>query len=63
MTTIHEKDLAGVRELMADDIRIELPFNESGKTEDGYYRVHRSQDECCDFWATGPTAVPTRTAT
>jgi ketosteroid isomerase-like protein len=51
MTTVHEKDLPGVRALMAEDIVIEIPFSESGKTEDGHYRVYTGIEECCDFWA------------
>jgi ketosteroid isomerase-like protein len=36
MTTTHDKDLDGVRALMADDIVIEIPFSESGLVEEGH---------------------------
>jgi ketosteroid isomerase-like protein len=51
MTTVHGKDLGGVRALMADDIVIEIPFGESGVTDDGHYRVYRGVEECVQFWA------------
>jgi SnoaL-like domain len=51
MTTTHEKDLDGARALMADDILIEIPFNESGIVEEGHYRVYRGVEECVGFWA------------
>jgi ketosteroid isomerase-like protein len=51
-TTTHEKDLEGVRALMADDILVEIPFSESGSTADGRFRVYRGVDAVCDFWAT-----------
>jgi ketosteroid isomerase-like protein len=51
MTTVHAKDLDGVRALMADDIVIEIPFGESGVTDDGHYRVYRGVEECVGFWA------------
>jgi ketosteroid isomerase-like protein len=51
MTTVHGKDLDGVRALMADDIVIEIPFGESGITDDGNYRVYRGVEDCVGFWA------------
>jgi ketosteroid isomerase-like protein len=51
MTTVHDKDLDGVRALMAEDIVIEIPFGESGITGDGHYRVYRGVEECVGFWA------------
>jgi ketosteroid isomerase-like protein len=51
MTTAHQKDLDGIRTLMADDIVIELPFSESGVTDDGHFRVYRGIAECVAFWA------------
>jgi ketosteroid isomerase-like protein len=51
MTTVHGKDLEGVRALMADNIVIEIPFGESGVTDDGHYRVYRGVEECVGFWS------------
>jgi ketosteroid isomerase-like protein len=51
-TTTHEKDLDGARALMADDILVEIPFSESGRTDDGHFRVYRGVEEVCGFWAT-----------
>jgi ketosteroid isomerase-like protein len=49
--TTHAKDLAGVRDLMTDDIVVEIPFSESGRVEDGHFRVYSGADEVCGFWA------------
>jgi ketosteroid isomerase-like protein len=50
ITLTHDKDLAGIRALMADDIVIEIPFSESGITEPGHYRVYTGIEECIGFW-------------
>ncbi len=51
-STTHEKDLDGVRALMAENIQIEIPFSESGRTEDGHFRVYEGIEAACGFWAT-----------
>jgi ketosteroid isomerase-like protein len=50
--TTHAKDLDGVRALMTDDIVVEIPFSESGRVEDGCFRVYSGADAVCGFWAT-----------
>ncbi|WCT72188.1 nuclear transport factor 2 family protein [Sphingomonas naphthae] len=47
---IRAKELDGLRAMMTDDVVIELPFNESGRTEQGFFRVYRGRDACVDFW-------------
>lgn len=47
---IRAKDLVALRDMMADDIVIELPFNESGRTDHGSFRVYRGAEECVAFW-------------
>lgn len=47
---ISTKDLPTLRGMMNDAIVIELPFNESGKTDRDSYRVYSGIGECCDFW-------------
>lgn len=47
---VSEKDIATLRSLMADDIVIEIPFNESGKTDRGSYRIYEGADACIEFW-------------
>jgi len=44
-------DLEALRPLMTDDVFVEIPFNESGRTEDGFFRVYRGIDEVMNFWA------------
>jgi ketosteroid isomerase-like protein len=44
------KDLDLMRSLMAPGIVIELPFNESGKTEEGAFRRYEGIEACCGFW-------------
>ena len=44
------KDLEKLRSLMNDDIVIELPFNESGKTDKESYRIYRGIEACVGFW-------------
>ena len=49
---IKTKDLEGLRALMHPEIVIELPFNESGKTDQASYRIYRGIPAVLDFWAT-----------
>lgn len=44
------KDHEGLRALMDDRIVIELPFNESGKTDRDSYRIYSGIDACAGFW-------------
>src|SRR5258708_8088714 len=37
---------------MTDDVVTEIPFGESGKTDEGSFRVYRGMDQVLDFWAT-----------
>jgi len=46
------KDIDTVRSLMWDDVIIELPFNESGKTDQASYRIYRGMKEVLEFWNT-----------
>ena len=48
---IKTKDLEGLRALMHPEIVIELPFNESGKTDQASYRIYRGVQACVEFWA------------
>jgi len=41
-----------MRSLLSDDIVVELPFYESGRVEQGWFRVYRGVDEVMAFWAT-----------
>jgi len=47
---IEAKDLAGLESLMHENIVIELPFSESGRTDPGYYRVFEGIPACIEFW-------------
>jgi ketosteroid isomerase-like protein len=49
---IDAKDAEGMRPLLGDGVVVELPFNESGRVEEGSYRVYRGVDEVMGFWAT-----------
>lgn len=49
---LRAKDLDTVKTLMTDDVVIEIPFNESGKTDQASYRIYRGMDEVLGFWAT-----------
>lgn len=49
-TTMRAKDLQGLLELMSPDVVIELPFNESGRTEEGAFRRYCGLDEVRGFW-------------
>ena len=50
-TTLRTKDLEGLLALMSPDVVIELPFNESGRTEEGGFRRYCGLDEVRGFWA------------
>lgn len=47
---IGAKELDTLRAMMDPEIVIELPFNESGKTDRASYRVYTGVEECCAFW-------------
>ncbi|MBY8824296.1 nuclear transport factor 2 family protein [Sphingomonas colocasiae] len=47
---IGAKDLEVLRGMMDAGIVIELPFNESGKTDRESYRVYSGIEQCCAFW-------------
>lgn len=49
-TTVRAKDLAGLLALLSADVVIELPFDESGRTEEGGFRRYRGVDEVRGFW-------------
>ena len=49
---IEAKDLDTLRKVMDENIVIELPFNESGKTDKESYRIYRGMEACLNFWAT-----------
>ena len=52
---VHAKDLDGIAPLMTEDVVVELPFNESGKTDRESYRIYRGIPAVLDFWATAFT--------
>lgn len=47
---IREKDVNGLLTLMSPDIVIEIPFSESGRTEDGYFRKFEGPEAVREFW-------------
>jgi ketosteroid isomerase-like protein len=49
---LRAKELETLRTLMTDDVVTEIPFGESGKTDEGSFRVYRGMDQVLDFWAT-----------
>jgi len=49
---LRAKDLQTLQTLMTDDVVTEIPFGESGKTDEGSFRVYRGLDEVLGFWAT-----------
>jgi ketosteroid isomerase-like protein len=51
-TTVRAKDLDGLQEILSDDIVIELPFNESGRNEDGGFRRYVGIEQVRGFWST-----------
>jgi uncharacterized protein len=50
--TLRARDLEALAALMTDDVVVEIPFNESGKTDEGAFRVYRGRDQVLGFWAT-----------
>jgi ketosteroid isomerase-like protein len=56
---IDGKDVNGLRGLMSDDVVIELPFNESGRVEEGFFRVYQGIDEVMSFWSAAFSAEGT----
>lgn len=53
---IGAKDLNRLKGMMDKDIVIELPFNESGKTDTESYRIYTGVEECVSFWQVAFTA-------
>lgn len=49
-TNLRAKDLQGLLGLMSNDVVIELPFSESGRTEEGGYRRYSGLDQVRGFW-------------
>jgi ketosteroid isomerase-like protein len=49
---IDAKDVAGTRALLSDDAVVELPFSESGRVDQGSFRVYRGIEKVLGFWAT-----------
>jgi|GEM_PF-810735 len=49
-TTVRAKDLDALETILADDIVIELPFNESGRNEEGGFRRYEGMQEVRGFW-------------
>lgn len=47
---IETGDLEALRAMMHEDIVIELPFSESGRTDPGFYRVYEGIAACVEFW-------------
>lgn len=47
---VASKDIDTLRALMTDDIVIELPFNESGRTDRASYRIYEGVAQCTAFW-------------
>ncbi len=48
---LRAKDLEALRAVFTEDIVIEIPFNESGKTDVASYRVYRGVEDVLQFWA------------
>jgi len=48
---VHDTDLDAIDALMTDDVVVEIPFNESGKTDQASYRIYRGKAEVRAFWA------------
>ena len=49
---IRRKDLDAFRSIVTDDVVIEIPFSESGRTDQDSYRIYRGVDAVLGFWAT-----------
>lgn len=52
---IETHDFALLESLMHEDIVIELPFSESGRTDAGHYRVYEGIPACLEFWRVAST--------
>lgn len=52
---IENSDLPLLESLMHPDIVIQLPFSESGRTEEGHYRVYKGKAACVEFWRVAST--------
>ncbi len=52
---IETHDLGLLESLMHDEIVIQLPFNESGRTDEGHYRVYNGKVACVEFWRVAST--------
>lgn len=50
MLAMETKDVALMESIMHEDILIDFPLSESGRTEPGLYREFRGLDECREFW-------------
>ena len=48
--SLDRKDIAEIADIRADDITVEFPFSETGKTEEGSFRVYSGKDEVVPFW-------------
>jgi ketosteroid isomerase-like protein len=49
---LRAKDLEALQSVLTDDVVTEIPFGESGKTDEGCFRVYHGKDQVLDFWAT-----------
>ncbi len=49
-TTVRAKDLDALEAILADDVVIELPFNESGRNEEGGFRRYQGLQQVREFW-------------
>ena len=49
---LRAKDLAALPGMMTEDILVEIPFHESGKTDQASYRIYRGKAQVLEFWAT-----------
>ena len=52
---IETDDFALLESLMHQDIVIELPLSESGRTDHGHYRVYEGIPACVEFWRVAST--------
>ena len=49
------QDADALRRLYSDDVLVELPFSESGRVEEGYFRAFRGIEDVMAFWITAFT--------
>lgn len=52
---IESHDFALLESLMHDEIVIQLPFSESGRTDEGHFRVYKGKAACVEFWRIAST--------